>query len=321
MLFQRGFTGVNFFFVLSGFLITTLLLREEDRDGRFSLIGFYYRRALRILPVYFLAVTLSAVLWIGLRGQEQWWDYLAYYYLFLANFMDDDIPLLSHTWSLSVEEQYYIIWPTILLLLTAVKARVAVLVVLIAYMVLAASAVLPVIEMAPPTEVARFLLPVSSYSAILIGSLAAVILHNPRSFAVVWPLLGNRYAPVVLFLVLLVVLQYLPLVLMGWPEFVMHLVMALLLVSVVVREDHVLDKFLRWSPIARIGTISYGLYIWHFYGRHFGNEVADLLGLTGPLHDWVVALVLLVTSIGMAELSFRYFESFFLNLRHRGKKA
>ena len=72
-LFSRGFTGVNFFFVLSGYLITTLLLREEARKGRFSLTGFYRRRALRILPVYFLAVTVSAVFWIGIRGQDHLW--------------------------------------------------------------------------------------------------------------------------------------------------------------------------------------------------------------------------------------------------------
>lgn len=67
LLLRRGFVGVDFFFVLSGFLITTLLLREESSTGRISLRGFYFRRALRILPVYFLLVTAVILYWIFTR--------------------------------------------------------------------------------------------------------------------------------------------------------------------------------------------------------------------------------------------------------------
>ena len=320
MLFERGFTGVNFFFILSGFLITTLLLREEDRDGRFSLIGFYRRRALRILPVYFLVVTLSAIFWIGVRGEEKWWDYLIYYYLFLVNFLYDDIPLLSQTWSLSVEEQYYIIWPTLLLLLPALRVRAILLVVLIVYAVAVAQGLLPQIELAAPTDEARFLLPVTPYSAILIGTLTGVLLHTRQGFDVAWRVLGHRRTPVVLFAALLVAWQFLPVILRGWPEFVMHVIMALLLASVTIREDHALARILRWPPVQRIGVISYGLYLWHFYGLHIGNEVVDFVGLpAGLLHDWIVTAIFMVAAVAIAEVSFRYYESVFLNWRYRRK--
>ena len=114
---HRGFTGVDFFFVLSGFLITSLLLREAEARGRFSLSGFYRRRALRILPVYYLLVTAIGAYYIWGKGAAEYLGYMPFYYLFLANFLQGDVPLLSPTWSLSVEEQYYLLWPLLLMLL------------------------------------------------------------------------------------------------------------------------------------------------------------------------------------------------------------
>lgn len=113
----RGFLGVDFFFVLSGFLITTLLLREEARTGYFSLRGFYWRRILRIVPVYFFVVTLCSVYYVLVRGETQYAGLVPFYYLFLSNFLVTDIPLLAPTWSLAVEEQYYLLWPLLLVAL------------------------------------------------------------------------------------------------------------------------------------------------------------------------------------------------------------
>ncbi len=120
-LLERGFLGVDLFFVLSGFLITTLLLREETREGRFSITGFYWRRILRILPVYFLLVTALSIYYVLIRGESQYGPLVPFYYVFLANFLIEDIPLLAPTWSLSVEEQYYLIWPLILLVTLHVR--------------------------------------------------------------------------------------------------------------------------------------------------------------------------------------------------------
>ena len=132
ILFARGHTGVDFFFVLSGFLITTLLLREETAKGRFSLRGFYWRRFLRIIPVYYLVVSFAAVYAIIVKGYTDQLEILPYYYLFLSNFLrGEDIGFLSVTWSLAVEEQYYLLWPALLLLVPR-RWIVTVLLVLIA---------------------------------------------------------------------------------------------------------------------------------------------------------------------------------------------
>lgn len=258
LLLERGFVGVDFFFVLSGFLITTLLLREERQNGRISLTAFYRRRALRILPAYFLLVTLMSVYWIGVKGQ---WDQLGmvpYYYAFLANFLKGDIPLLSITWSLSVEEQYYLVWPALLVLLPmSTKLRAGVLTILIGLCLLTMLGLaewlgMPRLE----TRHAIFSLPGMPYNAILCGSLMALLLHGPAGFRWVRRLCGWHGAPLALFAGLLLYLQIAPVSLLGWPALGMDILMALCLASLVVREDHVLRPVMTFKPVARIGQIS-----------------------------------------------------------------
>jgi peptidoglycan/LPS O-acetylase OafA/YrhL len=316
----RGFAGVDFFFVLSGYLITTLLLREEAANGRFSIAGFYRRRVLRIVPVYFLAVTAVSFWWIVARGQEEWIPLVPYYYLFLANFLYHDIPLLAPMWSLAVEEQYYLIWPALLLLLPELRTRVILLVVLIAVCFLAEAGILPRIEPVPATEQARFLLPPGGFAAILIGSLTAVVLHQRAGYAALWQIVGHRWAPLILLGATALALHLLPPILLGWPNLIVHGLMALTVASLVVREDHVMAPALKLAPVAQVGKVSYGLYIWHLCGLHIGNETVRVLGLEGWTGAWVAMGVYLVASVVVAELSFRYFESYFLRLKDRPRR-
>src|SRR5262245_2792631 len=108
-----GFVGVQVFFVLSGFLITTLMLRELDRTGRLSLRQFYLRRVLRIVPAYAAYLVVLALLQgaglVELSGLS--WLSLTTY---TVNFLPSLPPLISHVWSLSVEEHFYLLWPLLM---------------------------------------------------------------------------------------------------------------------------------------------------------------------------------------------------------------
>ena len=109
----QGSLGVRMFFVISGLLITYLLLREADRRGHASLRAFYVRRALRILPVYFLYLAVVATLvGVGLYTDTAttWIGSLT----FTRNFTGRSDSLTGHYWSLSVEEQFYLLWPVML---------------------------------------------------------------------------------------------------------------------------------------------------------------------------------------------------------------
>ena len=132
--FHGGFVGVDVFFVISGFLITSLLLAEVARDRRVSLIGFYARRARRILPAATLVtlVTVAASVWFlsgieaeAVIGDALWATFFAANVKFASDgtdyFQGDSAPSpLQHYWSLAVEEQFYVVWPLVLLTLCLV---------------------------------------------------------------------------------------------------------------------------------------------------------------------------------------------------------
>ncbi len=108
-----GLLGVRLFFVLSGFLITHLLLKEAEKNGRVSLKSFYIRRALRIFPVYFIYLGVLGVLCLfGLYhdGSSSWFGVLT----FTRNIFGKAPSLTTHFWSLAVEEQFYLVWPALI---------------------------------------------------------------------------------------------------------------------------------------------------------------------------------------------------------------
>ncbi len=110
-----GNLGVKVFFVISGFLITTLLLREFEREGRISLRGFYFRRAVRIFPAFYAYVGIVFLLQLFGRIALAEGD-LLHALTYTMNYKDDRGWYLNHLWSLSVEEQFYLLWPPVLYL-------------------------------------------------------------------------------------------------------------------------------------------------------------------------------------------------------------
>lgn len=134
---EGGFVGVDVFFVISGFLITGNLLREHRRTGRISPITFYTKRAKRLLPAAIATLTLTVVLANLIlntgRAREVWWDAVAGFF-FSANwrfasagtdyFQSSAPPSpLQHFWSLAVEEQFYFVWPWLMLLIFLLIGR------------------------------------------------------------------------------------------------------------------------------------------------------------------------------------------------------
>ena len=116
-----GWLGVDVFFVLSGFLITTLLIREKARSGRISLKAFYTRRFYRIVPVYLFTVLLYAVA-VRVTHDVVKTDQFNAALPWLMTFMQEFRPnttgnVLGHGWTLGIEEKFYVFWPLLLIIL------------------------------------------------------------------------------------------------------------------------------------------------------------------------------------------------------------
>ncbi|WIE82567.1 acyltransferase [Curtobacterium sp. MCPF17_021] len=129
--FEGGFIGVTVFFVLSGFLITTLLLGERRRTGRVRLGSFWAKRMLRLYPALLAFVAVGLVLWnwvgdykgASFSAGEAAFIALTYTGNLFRAFWDTTQGVFAHTWSLSMEEQFYLVWPPVLVLLAALRAR------------------------------------------------------------------------------------------------------------------------------------------------------------------------------------------------------
>jgi peptidoglycan/LPS O-acetylase OafA/YrhL len=120
-----GHLGVAVFFVISGYLITLLLLRELDASGTISLKRFYFRRSLRIFPAFYVFMAVMAILWAMGIIPEHWPSFLAAATYMRAYYRDAQGIFIAHTWSLSIEEQFYLAWPLILLRLRRERAMLA----------------------------------------------------------------------------------------------------------------------------------------------------------------------------------------------------
>lgn len=111
--FSAGYYGVDLFFVISGFLITTILIKSNEPFGR-AYKKFIGRRTIRIFPIYYLTIFLLYI--IGDKDVHQWFIYcITYTYNYAWNYFNIPVNSISHFWSLGVEEQFYLFWPFIIL--------------------------------------------------------------------------------------------------------------------------------------------------------------------------------------------------------------
>lgn len=314
-----GFFGVDVFFVLSGYLITGLLLAEWDRRHDLSLRSFWGRRARRLLPAVFVlivvVVLLARLFAPGSLHQLRWdvpaalgyvinWRLIFHHVSYFSSIGRP--PLLLNLWSLAVEEQFYLIWPPVLLFILRRGWRRRLPAIALAGAV--ASSIAMAVIFQPHTDPSRVYFGTDTHAqGLLIGCALAACMPPWRLNPVVTPRAGrildrSGMAALAVIAVCCVVFgQYSTMTYRGGFELVD--VAAAIVILVSVHPAALLGKALGKQPLRWLGTRSYSLYLWHW----------PILDLTRPGQDialtgWAALVVRLGIVVVAAELSYRCVE-------------
>jgi peptidoglycan/LPS O-acetylase OafA/YrhL len=319
-----GFLGVDLFFALSGFLITCVLLEGYAKTFTIRLKEFYVRRAFRLLPALFALMAFCVAYALLLQSGEKTMTTLGgvfYTLIYVANWAQvppnpPGIGPLSHAWSLSVEEQFYIVWPLLLLVLLKVNRRWLIVSVLI--LLIASSIALNIFFWNSGTPHLRMYFGSDTRAhQLLIGCAAALLLS--------WGTFNSQklrlpfHALAAVSLVLILLAFYFA---SHTGPFVYNGGFALIALGTTVL---ILDFFLfpsgvsrvfEFAPLVWIGKISYGLYLWHFPIFEASRRVFE--GKMNPIFYQIIGFI---TTLLVATASYYLLEQRFLRFNRKGRST
>jgi peptidoglycan/LPS O-acetylase OafA/YrhL len=334
---QVGWIGVQLFFVLSGFLITRILLAEKKHPPRYYFMRFYWRRTLRIFPLYFTYLLAVTALYVVSRQPEGFPSQIAYLFTYTYNFTRlfgvwEHSPLFTHLWSLAVEEQFYIFWPFLIYFLSEKWLSRAIVLIILGG---------PLLRFCLP-----FILPdnadvggiiywftLSHVDAFATGGAISIFaldrkIKNPGTWSVVMLILVVL-AGIVNMLSLdgtLVESLHLDWTSLGYPIEVtahqqhvwsytlLNLCFALCILWLISTSG---AGFLSWKFPVAAGKVSYGMYVFHWA---FLGIAERLLAWYGQLPVWASMLVFVIyfmVVFGVSWLSFYTYENWFI--KHKDK--
>ena len=322
-LFGSGNLGVNFFFVLSGFLITYFLIEEKNARGEIELKKFWIRRVLRICPLFYFSVAFGFIIFPILKmifGQvPNETASLPFYLIFLNNFDVirhglPDASILGVLWSVAVEEQFYLLWPVALYLIPVRN-----------YWIFFA-AVMIGSNLFRNIYAGRAFIEFHTLSGIgdlTMGALAAWLALSKKKFLNFFENVQRGYIVMIYSVFLLLYLFHAQIFtgnyILGMFE---RDIIALFIVLIILEQNyatHSLFKVSRLKIISRLGRYTYGFYCLHFIGILTATTLSKLIGFNSYLYSVLIfetTVAFLVTLI-LGFLSYRYLESPFLRLKGR----
>lgn len=322
--------GVVFFFVLSGFLITYLLLQEKKETGVIQVGKFYLRRAFRIWPLYYLIFILGFFILPYLKifavpGQDlffhqNFWGNFILYGFFMPNLAfsiyTTAVPNIGQSWSIGVEEQFYLVWPLILRksknFLKSILWITGSIIVLKGALLIA----FPFVKLEALTVLKKFLA-MSKLECMAFGGLGAYLLFNKKE-----QLLKTIYHPlsqILSIIVIPVLIYFIPTAL----EDILHLLFSisfLIIILNVAGNTNTIFKFQN-KILNYLGRISYGFYMFHVMCIVFTiHALEKTVGLnkdiTTPQHLLLYGISFLLT-VALSSFSYHIFEKAFIRLKDK----
>lgn len=325
-IFANGGLGVSLFFVLSGFLITYLMLKEKQLSGQFSIFNFYYRRALRIWPLYFLVLVVVFFVFpffMNLIGNA--YNNPAnpiFYFTYLSNF---DMIRIGHenlqgsmqsgvTWSVSIEEQFYFVWPLIFVFFKGKRFLYMLL------MIVIVSIIFRFQNIGDPILVYFHSLAVCGDLAI--GGLFAWLTFNFRNFRFFFRKCPREY------------FNYFYCCTLIWFFFIgffinesslsplfrtLNTIIFAIFISDQCFGRSKINGLGKYKFLDSLGKYSYGLYLLHPMGYLMFKLSVDFLDLdiSGFFLKFLSSIIIFILTFILAYLSYTYFESFFLRIKNK----
>jgi len=322
--------GVVFFFVLSGFLITYLLLKEKESNNSIAIGKFYLRRALRIWPLYYLIFILGffvlpyfdffAVPGQDIFFQQNFWGNLLLYAFFMPNLAfaiyTTAVPNIGQSWSIGVEEQFYLLWP----LLIRKSKNVLKSILWIAGIIIALKGLIllsaPFVKIEVLVVLKKFLA-MSKLECMALGGLGAYVLFNKKD-----QILRIVYKPltqITSVIMIPILIYFIPNAL----EDILHLLFSISFLVIILNVAGNENSILRFENrvLQYLGRISYGFYMFHVMCIVFTIHTLDkYIGLnndiTTPQHILLYGISFLLT-VAVSSLSYHIFEMAFIRLKDK----
>lgn len=312
-----GWSGVDLFFVLSGFLITGILFDSKGKEGYFR--NFYARRTLRIFPLYYLAallVILLSAVWSYdvLGGLSPVWILL-----YVGNFQmafEGGGSILDHFWSLAIEEQFYLIWPMVVLALSRKQ-----LMLVAAGMIVFSPLLRTLLVLNDVSSLSVYVLTPARMDGLALGALIALAVRGPggidRLLPWAWGLgiaAGLGFAAIVLARSSFSSSD--PVILTAGISLLLTFYASLLILALTFRPIKVVMELpvMRW-----FGKYSYGLYVWHPIVNMIllHSPLTEKFGEMNPAKAILLLVVAFLISLLVALASYNLFETRFLKLKNR----
>lgn len=308
----QGWVGVQLFLFLSAYLLTAILRSEFESRGAISISSFYMRRGLRIWPLYFLFCFFAiALVWAKSSISSTEWIRFFGLMTFTDNFMSglwgyNNIPFTAHLWTISVEEQFYLLLPFLLGGILTSRDRLYRTIFLF-WLSFVAVRIVAVLFKAPHPMIWTS---VVSADALLLGTLFGVVQPRPTRTT------GGRLILISVGVVSLFFGALLPPIdKVGFHQVFVYTFVGIgaAALTTAALHDPALN-FLQSGPLRYLGKISYGLYVFHFLGIGIGTK---LLAWAGYSSWWITAIVAILITILLAVFSYEFFERHFLKLKYR----
>ena len=324
-----GKLGVILFFVLSGFLITYLLLEEERTTTTIGIRNFYVRRILRIWPLYFLIVILGLLILPNIhlfdvpyydkaRVYENLFTKIIFYIFFLPNLVSPllgIVPYAAHTWSIGTEEQFYLTWPVILK--TIKKNRLLLMFVIIGgYLLIARALFSARTDFLPFKDALNAFWPTFNIDCMAIGGFFAMLLHAKNPLLRFFQNKYLFYFALVFTSILIYNGSYFPSLTVNaikfpylYKEFY-SIWFGIIILNFASNPE--IGISLEAKPFKFLGKISYGLYMYQPIAIALAFSIAQLIQ---PAFNLVFYILSMAFTVGISALSYKYFESYFLKFK------